>query len=132
MKSDAINTRSNQTLQAQQAFQNWASDLTGKRTSVEDAYATAIANLMNDKNNVAQNYQNMYSTAANSRTNSALSNAYAQAVDTLSAGGKKANVLTKTSNKTSKEKKKSDAKKAAAKKSSTKKSSTKKTTKKKK
>jgi hypothetical protein len=113
MKGDAINTKSNQTLQAQQAFQNWASDLTSQRTTNENTYANAIAQLMNDRNSVLQNYQNMYSNALNNRTSNSMSGAYADAIDKLSMGGKKANINKKTSNKTTKEKK--AAKKAAPK-----------------
>lgn len=132
MKGDAINTRSNQTLQAQQAFQNWASDLTSQRTTNENTYANAIAQLMNDRNSVLQNYQNMYSNALNNRTSNSMSGAYADAIDRLSMGGKKANINTKTGNKTKKEKKAAAAKKAATKKTATKKTTTKKSTKKKK
>jgi hypothetical protein len=72
----------------------------------------------------------MYSNALNNRTSNSMSGAYADAIDKLSMGGKKANINKKTSNKTTKEKK--AAKKAATKKTTTKKTTTKKSTKKKK
>lgn len=130
MKSDAINTRSNQTLQAQQAFQNWASDLVNQRSSNENTYATAIANLMNDKNAVEKAWADSVATAAQNRTANYGSSAQTTAIDKLSEGGKNAKINTKTSNRTTKEKKAAEKKKAA-KKSTTTKKSTKKSTKKK-
>lgn len=103
MKNDAENTRSNQTLQAQQAFQNWASDLVNQRSGNESNYANAITGINSDRTAAAQNYQQMYAQALGNRTANTQSSAYMTALDKISEGGLTANTNVGSKNTTVKQ-----------------------------
>lgn len=111
MKNDAANTRSNQTLQAQQAYQQWANDLVNQRSGNKTNYATAVQGINSERNAGQLNYQNMYANAAANRSNNASSTAKQNVVKTLSEhnGEYKSNL--DTSNTTKKEKKAAQKKK---------------------
>lgn len=68
MKNDAESNRSNQTVTAQNNFQNWASNLTEQKAGNENQYASAKYNLSNSKNDVSYNTANMQNQAAANAT----------------------------------------------------------------
>jgi hypothetical protein len=72
MKNSAESERSSNTTTAQNNFQNWASNLTGQRTSNENAYAQALLDLANAKNDVGYNSTSMSNAAAQGASDNAI------------------------------------------------------------
>jgi len=92
MKNSAESDRGNQTVAAQNNFQNWAADLTGQRTSNNNSYASNMGNLANSKNDVAYNTAGLSNAAAQAAGNIYTNQTYADMVAALSQNGAKAKV----------------------------------------
>ena len=92
MKNDAENNRGNQTVTAQNNFQNWYADLVGQRTSNENTYASNMGNLANSKNDVAYNTAGLSNAAAQAAGNIYTNQAYTDMVNNLSSNGASAKV----------------------------------------
>lgn len=96
--------------QAQNNFQNWASDLTGKKTSNESAYADAIRQLAEMKNTSAYNSATLSNQAAQSKSDNYSSTGYTAALEALGEKNAKAKVK-KTEKQKEKDKKKKEKEK---------------------
>jgi hypothetical protein len=96
---------------AQNNFQNWASDITGKRTTTEQAYADAIRQLAEMRNGAAYNSATLANQAAQSKSDNYGSAAYAGMVQAAVDKNVKAKVKKTEAQKKKDAKKKEEEKK---------------------
>lgn len=104
MKNEAESNKGNQLVTSQNNFQNWSSDLVGKKSSNETSYADAIRQLADSRNTVLYNGVNLANQAAQLQVEREL--AEAQAVAALSEKDKKAKKTQKKAKSSSKKKSK--------------------------
>lgn len=107
MKNEAESTKSNQTVTAQNNFQNWANNLTQQSNDTENNYANNLFNIANGRNTVAGTYQNAIANALANQTANAQSQAMMTALEKSNKGKVKNSKSSKkkSSKKSSKKKK---------------------------